>query len=74
MKKLFLLTFFTLFSLCLTAQTEKGNWFFGADTSLGFTSSNAQAESEDRKWVRKQPSLNFHLSLMLTILLWIIYL
>ena len=49
MKKLFLLTFFTLFSLCLSAQTEKGNWFFGADTSLGFTSSNAQAESDGKE-------------------------
>ncbi|MGC6524731.1 MAG: outer membrane beta-barrel protein [Flavobacteriaceae bacterium] len=48
MKKLFLLTFFTLFSLCLTAQTEKGNWFFGGDTSLGFTSSNAQAENDGK--------------------------
>lgn len=48
MKKLFLLTFFTLFSLCLTAQTEKGSWFFGGDTSLGFNSVSAQAQNDGK--------------------------
>lgn len=44
MKKLILASFIFA-SLNLSAQTQKGNWFFAGDTSLGFASSSAQPET-----------------------------
>lgn len=46
MKNLFLSAVIFLSSLSLTAQTEKGRWFFGGDTSLGFTSTNIQLQND----------------------------
>lgn len=67
MKKLFFVASLSLAFMSLSAQTEKGNWYFGGDTSLGFASTNAQAESDgktvgDKYTVSKlsfKPSANY---------------
>ena len=46
MKNLSYLIYVLLISFNLSAQTEKGNWFFGGDTSLSFVSSNIQPERD----------------------------
>lgn len=67
MKKLFFVASLSLAFMSLSAQTEKGNWYFGGDTSLGFASTNSQAESDgktvgDKLTVSKlsfKPSANY---------------
>ena len=44
MKKLLLFAIILVFTFNVNAQTEKGNWFFGADAGVSFTSSNTKFE------------------------------
>ncbi len=44
MKKLLLIAAVAVFGLNVNAQTEKGNWIFGGNTSFSFASTNATIE------------------------------